>query len=109
MDGWLAAVRADCDRVDGFLECVVSAHADERLELAVAVSFTGEEQLSAWLDGPAWAALLAHGTAVGIRRASSDLVIVDDEPAPPGSASSGTACSPVGSTSSPPRRRPWST
>lgn len=84
LDGWLAAVRAGCDRVDGFVGCVVSVHADERLELAVAVSFAREEQLSAWLDGPAWAALLTDGAAAGIRRASSDLVIVDGEPTPAG-------------------------
>ena len=54
LDGWLAAVRAGCDRVGGFVGCVVSVHADERLELAVAVSFAREEQLSAWLGDAEW-------------------------------------------------------
>jgi antibiotic biosynthesis monooxygenase (ABM) superfamily enzyme len=84
LDGWLAAVRAGCDRVDGFVGCVVSVHPDERLELALAVEFADEAQLCAWLDGPEWAALLVSGAAAGIRRASSDLVIDDGEPTPAG-------------------------
>lgn len=84
LDGWLAAVRAGCDAVDGFVDFVVSVHADERLALAVAATFANEDQLGTWLDGSAWATLLDAGAARGIRRASSDLVIVEGAPVSPG-------------------------
>lgn len=84
LDGWLATVRAGCDAIDGFVDCVVSLDTDERLQLAVAVSFVDEDRLGEWLDGPSWASLVDAGAAGGIRRASSDLVIVEGESTPPG-------------------------
>ena len=70
-NGWAAALRADGQAAAGFVESVVSIHDDDRLDLAVAVTFLTETALNAWLDGESRAALLADGASRGIHRASS--------------------------------------
>lgn len=85
-DRWAAALRADGQAAEGFVESVVSIHHDDRLDLAVAVTFRTETALNAWLDSESRAALLADGASRGIHRASSDLVIIEGELTPPGVA-----------------------
>jgi antibiotic biosynthesis monooxygenase (ABM) superfamily enzyme len=84
--GWAAALRADGEAAEGFVESIVSIHDDERLDLAVAVTFRTELALNAWLDGESRAAVLADGASRRIHRASSDLVIIEGELTPPGVA-----------------------
>lgn len=81
-DGLLAAART----APGFVDAVVSVHADPRLEPAVAATFATEGQLHAWLDGQAHAAVLRDGRAHGVHQASTDLVVVEGEVTPPGIA-----------------------
>ncbi len=83
---WVAALRADGQAAAGFVESIVSVHEDDRLDLAVAVTFHAEATLNAWLDGESRARVLADGASRGIHRASSDLVIVEGELTPPGVA-----------------------
>jgi antibiotic biosynthesis monooxygenase (ABM) superfamily enzyme len=64
---------------------LVSVHADERLDYALAATFRTERQLNDWLDGQAKAAVMAEGATLGFHR-SSDLVVIEGELTPPGIA-----------------------
>jgi hypothetical protein len=44
---------------------LVSVHADERLDYALAATFRTERQLNDWLDGQAKAAVMAGGATLG--------------------------------------------
>jgi uncharacterized protein len=83
---WAAELRADGQAAAGFVDSVGSYHDDERLDLAIGVTFRTESELNAWLDGESRARLLAEGASRGIHRASSDLVIIEGELTPPGVA-----------------------
>jgi uncharacterized protein len=85
-DAFQAALRTDGRTAADFVESVVSIHDDDRLDLAIAVTFRTETALNAWLDGESRAAVLADGASRGIHRASSDLVIIEGELTPPGVA-----------------------
>lgn len=85
-DVWADELAAAARTAPGFVDSVVSVHADPRLELAVSATFGTEAQLHAWLDGAARAAVLRDGRARGLHRASSDLVVVEGEFTPPGVA-----------------------
>lgn len=83
---WVAALRADATAASGFVEFLTSIHADDRLDLAVAVSFQTEATLNSWLDCESRAGVLGDGASRGFLRASTDLVIIDGELTPPGVA-----------------------
>jgi uncharacterized protein len=85
-DEWVLALRSVARTAPGFVESLVSVHADERLDYALAATFRTERELNDWLDGPARAAVLGDGATRGFQRASSDLVIVEGELTPPGIA-----------------------
>jgi uncharacterized protein len=85
-DDWVAALREAARKAAGFVESVVSIHADERLDYALAATFRNERQLNDWLDGPARAAVIDAGALRSFHRASSDLVIIEGELTPPGIA-----------------------
>jgi antibiotic biosynthesis monooxygenase (ABM) superfamily enzyme len=85
-DEWVAALRNDSRRATGFVESVLSVHTDDRLDLALAVTFSDEDLLNDWLDGPSREAVLGDGAQRGFYRASSDLVLVEGELTPPGVA-----------------------
>lgn len=86
LDAWLADLAASARSADGFVESTTSVHPDERLDLAIAVTFRDESLLNGWLDGPARAGVLRAGAERGYHRAAADLVLVDGEPTPPGVA-----------------------
>lgn len=81
---WLEGLRART--VDGVVESAVSAHADQRLDCAVAVTFATEKELDAWLDGADRDAVLRDGAVRGFHRAATDLVVIDGELPPAGLA-----------------------
>ena len=85
-DAFQAALRNSGKTAADFVESVVSIHDDSRLDLAIAATFRTETALNAWLDGESRVAVLADGASRGIRRASSDLVIIEGELTPPGVA-----------------------
>lgn len=81
---WLEALRGSA--ADGVVESAVSAHADERLDCAVAVTFGTESQLDTWLDGADRASVLRDGARRGFHRAATDLVVVEGCAPPSGAA-----------------------
>ncbi|BBY27723.1 antibiotic biosynthesis monooxygenase [Mycolicibacterium sediminis] len=83
---WVDVMRADGARNAGFVDCVASLRGDGDLQQAVAVSFATETQLHSWLDGESRRTVMSDGETRGIRRASSDLVLVDGQATPPGVA-----------------------
>jgi antibiotic biosynthesis monooxygenase (ABM) superfamily enzyme len=85
-DEWVSRLRADGRSAPGFVESVLSVCDDERLELALAVTFTDAGLLDDWLDGEPRSSVLTAGAQRGFHRASSDLIVVDGELTPPGVA-----------------------
>lgn len=83
---WIGEVRAEAATRTGFVDCVGSLRDEGDLQHAVATSFATEDQLHDWLDDPARRALADAGAARGIRRAASDLLLVDGQSTPPGVA-----------------------
>ncbi|MCJ0904636.1 antibiotic biosynthesis monooxygenase [Rhodococcus sp. ARC_M6] len=53
-------------------------------DCGVSHTFTGVEQLHRWLDSPEYAQVAEDGAAYGVLAKSSDLVLVDGIPPPPG-------------------------
>lgn len=86
LESWLADLASSARSADGFVESTTSVYADQRLDLAIAVTFRDESLLNGWLDGSARAAVLGAGSARGFHRAATDLVLVDGEATPPGVA-----------------------
>ena len=78
-DDWISQLRADGHSAPGFVESVLSVRSDERLELALAVTFADAALLDGWLDGESRSDVLASGAARGFQRASTDLVIADGQ------------------------------
>jgi antibiotic biosynthesis monooxygenase (ABM) superfamily enzyme len=83
-EDWLDGLRAH--GVDGVVESVISAYADERLDCAVSVTFSTQAHLDTWLDGPRRAGVLRDGARRGFHRAATDLVVVSGELPQPGVA-----------------------
>jgi antibiotic biosynthesis monooxygenase (ABM) superfamily enzyme len=64
-DDWVLALRSVARTAPGFEESLVSVHADERLDYALAATFRTERQLNDWLDGRARAAVLLKAPSWG--------------------------------------------
>ncbi|MFC9786307.1 antibiotic biosynthesis monooxygenase [Rhodococcus sp. NPDC127528] len=82
---WADRMGAAAARAAGFVEARVAADEARELDWAVSVTFDSEENLQRWLDDPDRRRLLAEGVAVGCRRTSADLILVQGH-LPPGTA-----------------------
>lgn len=85
-DEWIARLGDDGRSARGFVETVLSVGTDDRLDIALAVTFADAALLDDWLDGASRAAVLSAGAARGFHRACTDLVVVDGDLTPPGVA-----------------------
>jgi antibiotic biosynthesis monooxygenase (ABM) superfamily enzyme len=75
-DGWLAELRASAAAAAGFTSSATSAH-DAELDWAMAVTFSGEDPLHAWLDSGDRRAILKGGQSQGFWCRSTDLILGD--------------------------------
>jgi antibiotic biosynthesis monooxygenase (ABM) superfamily enzyme len=75
-DAWVADLRAVANEAPGFVD-VASAVAGDGLDWALMVTFRTEDLLHEWLDGDGWARALRDAESAGIRRLSTDLVVVE--------------------------------
>ncbi|TRW77275.1 antibiotic biosynthesis monooxygenase [Mycolicibacterium sp. 018/SC-01/001] len=83
-DGWAQHLLASAGSSPGHTWGRVSVHDDPMLDSAVAVTFSDEEMLHAWLDSPVRAQILADGQARGYWQAAVDVVVPAGGPASPG-------------------------
>ncbi|MDT5073737.1 MAG: uncharacterized protein QOH82_3057 [Mycobacterium sp.] len=75
-DGWLAELRASAAAAAGFMSSATSAH-DAELDWAMAVTFSGEDALHAWLDSGDRRTILKGGQSQGFWCRSTDLILGD--------------------------------
>ncbi|MDG4663283.1 antibiotic biosynthesis monooxygenase [Mycobacterium sp. 236(2023)] len=83
-DAWADELLASARAAPGHVSGRVAIHDDLRLDWAVAVTFSDEDTLHAWLDSAERAQILAGGEGRGIWRSSGDLILGDQGPASPG-------------------------
>jgi antibiotic biosynthesis monooxygenase (ABM) superfamily enzyme len=83
-DGWLAGVVASARAAQGFAGAAPSVHDHPGFDWALAVTFSSEDALHAWLDSPERAGLLSDGEDRGFWRSTTDVVIVEGSEPPPG-------------------------
>jgi antibiotic biosynthesis monooxygenase (ABM) superfamily enzyme len=79
---WFHQVRDAAEQSPGHRHTSPAEHAQR----AVAFTFDTERSLHRWLDSPEWAQALKGGEHQGIRREFSDLVIVEGQVPPTGTA-----------------------
>ncbi|PRC45462.1 antibiotic biosynthesis monooxygenase [Mycobacterium sp. ITM-2017-0098] len=77
---WAGGLLASAESATGHVSGRVSDLVEPRIDWAVAVSFTSEEHLHAWLDSPQRHELLRDGQQRGYCCASGDLVLTDAGP-----------------------------
>lgn len=80
---WRDEVRATAQSMPGFVGFAASSDVTT-LDRAIAVTFASEDALHEWLDTARWKDLVRRGADRGLRRVSSDLVIVDGAVLPAG-------------------------
>lgn len=85
-DTWAEELLDTARAAPGFVDAVVSVHADPRLAPAISATFAAEVQLHAWLDGPVRAESIRTGHRLGVHPCTTDLVVVEGEVTPPGTA-----------------------
>lgn len=83
-DEWARELLASAAAAPGSSSGQVAVHDGTPLDRAVAVTFSDESRLHAWLDSPQRADVLTAGQRRGFWRSSVDLVFSDDGPASPG-------------------------
>lgn len=77
---------ASAGQAEDFIESSGGITSTPAFDWAFAARFDNEAKLHAWLDSPARERVLADGERRGIRRRMTDLVVVDGELPPAGSA-----------------------
>jgi antibiotic biosynthesis monooxygenase (ABM) superfamily enzyme len=80
---WVAGLQRSAESAEGFVSSAASVH-DAELDWAVAVTFSTEDLLHAWLDGAERRAVLLEGQSSGYWSRTADIVLGDGIEAPPG-------------------------
>lgn len=83
-DAWCNELIAVAKTAEGFVDSRVSVRKDAQLDWAVSVTFRSERLLHEWLDGTDRAHPLRDGASHGFHRLTSDVVMVEGAPLPPG-------------------------